>query len=100
MVLVNCDVTPTLRIKLAVRTLNHADSDTITNKCFFCLKSIVKGETFAEFVSVPRKATKGVGTMVPLVEKMWGHFFILRAIKFSVGAIILYLLCFITTKTN
>ena len=42
----------------------------------------------------PRKATEGVGTMAPLVEKMWGHFFILRAIEFSVGAIILYLLCF------
>ena len=24
----------------------------------------------------PRKETEGVGTMAPLVEKMWGHFFI------------------------
>ena len=51
----------------------------------FCLKSIVKGETFAEFVSVPRKATKGVGTMVPLVEKMWGHFLFKGLSSFQLG---------------
>ena len=40
----------------------------------------------------PRKAKEVVGTIAPLVEKMWGHFSIWRAIDISVCAIILYLL--------
>ena len=42
------------------------------------------------------KAKEVMGTIAPLVEKMWGHFSIWSAIDISVGAIILYLLCLVT----
>ena len=41
---------------------------------FQCVIMLLRALSVA-LTAGPRKATEGVGTMAPLVEKMWGHFF-------------------------